>query len=366
MPGILKGIAAVITSIGGILLALHTIGYFDGTGDVFPPIIESFDINPYEINSGSSPTLSWSVSDATSVMITPDIGSVTLSGFRTIHPTQNTTYTLLATNKFGSTTAVTVVYIVPTTTKETSYYNDNGESSESFVNSIGMDFVKIRAGEFMMGSPYDEKYREKDEGPVHKVTIEEPFYLGKFEVTQEQWQKVMGNNPSGFKGENLPVEDVSWNDAQEFVKKLNEKEGTDKYRLPSEAEWEYACRAGSTTKYSFGNDESRLKEYAWYLNNSESETHPVGQKKPNLWGLYDMYGNVWEWVQDTYHSDYSSAPSGGSAWVSGGYSHVARGSSFNRPYFDKSPATAGCRSANRGGGNDTELADKGFRLLMEI
>lgn len=260
-----------------------------------------------------------------------------------------------------------VIYVEPKTANETSSFNDNGEASESFVNSIGMDFVKIPAGEFMMGSPYDEKHREKDEGPVHKVTIEEPFYLGKFEVTQEQWQKVMGNNPSSFKGENLPVEDVSWNDAQEFVKKLNEKEGTDKYRLPSEAEWEYACRAGSTAKYSFGNDELKLGEYAWYLNNSEGETHPVGQKNPNLWGLYDMCGNVWEWVQDTYHSDYSSAPSDGSAWVSGGYSHVARGSSFNRSYFVKSPATAGCRSANRGGGdNDKGLDDKGFRLLMEI
>lgn len=238
--------------------------------------------------------------------------------------------------------------------------------NESFVNSIGIEFVKIPAGEFMMGSPDNEMYREKDEGPVHKVTIKEPFYLGKFEVTQEQWQKVMENNPSGFKSENLPVEGVSWDDAEEFVKRLNGMEGNDKYRLPSEAEWEYACRAGSTKKYSFGNDETKLVDYAWYLNNSEGMTHPVGQKKPNPWGLYDMYGNVWEWVQDTSHLNYSSAPSDGSAWVYGGRYHVARGSSFNRPSSDKSPATAGCRSANRGGDKDIKLDDKGFRLLMEI
>ncbi len=257
-------------------------------------------------------------------------------------------------------------------TQETSKADDTDvdvepqPTEEYYDNSIGMEFVEIPSGEFMMGSPYDEMYRERDEGPVHKVTIEYPFYLGKFEVTQEQWGKVMGNNPSNFKGEDLPVDNVSWNDAQEFIRKLNEIEDTDKYRLPSEAEWEYACRAGSTTKYSFGNDESKLEDYAWYLSNSEGETHPVGQKKPNPWGLYDIYGNVWEWVQDTHHSDYSSAPSDGSAWTSGGNSHVARGSSFKRPSSGKSPDVAGCRSANRGGGNDTKLEDKGLRLLMEI
>ena len=133
--------------------------------------------------------------------------------------------------------------------------------------------------------------------------------MGKYPVTQKQWKKVMGNNPSNFKGEDRPVESVSWEDVQEFVKKLNEKEGTDKYRLPSEAEWEYACRAGTQTRYSFGDDESKLNEYAWYDKNSGSETHPVGQKKPNSWDLYDMHGNVWEWVQDRWHDKYKGAPS---------------------------------------------------------
>ena len=139
----------------------------------------------------------------------------------------------------------------------------------------------------------------------------------------------MGNNPSNFKGEDRPVESVSWKDVQEFVKKLNEKEGTDKYRLPSEAEWEYACRAGTQTRYSFGDDESKLNEYAWYDKNSGSETHPVGQKKPNPWGLYDMHGNVWEWVQDRWHGDYNGAPSDGSAWEDGsGSDRVDRGGSW--------------------------------------
>lgn len=244
-------------------------------------------------------------------------------------------------------------------------YNIN-ENESCITNSIGVDFIKISAGEFMMGSPSNEKYREKDEGPVHKVTIEKPFYLGKFEVTQGQWQKVMGNNPSTFKGEDLPVEGVSWNDAQEFVDKLNEMEKTDKYRLPSEAEWEYACRVGTNTKYFFGEDESKLGDYAWYLSNSNNETHPIGQKKPNAWGIYDIYGNVWEWVQDKWHEDYSSAPSDGSAWEGGVYSYVARGSSFRRTSSKEDPDFAGCRSANRGGNRDLITYDKGFRLLREL
>ncbi len=116
--------------------------------------------------------------------------------------------------------------------------------------------------------------------------------MGKYEVTQKQWHEVMGTNPSTFKGDDLPVESVSWNDVQKFIKKLNKKENTNKYRLPSEAEWEYAARAGTTTRYSFGDDARKLRNYAWYYANSNFETHPVGEKKPNTWGLYDMHGNV--------------------------------------------------------------------------
>src|SRR5665648_172810 len=153
-----------------------------------------------------------------------------------------------------------------------------------------MKFTHIPAGEFMMGSSPDEKYRHDLEGPVHKVTISKPFYLGTYPVTQREWKAVMGDDPSFFKGDDLPVEQVSWNDVQDFIKKLNEKEDADNYRLPSEAEWEYVCRAGATTRYSFGDDESKLAEYAWYKDNSGGKTHPVGQKKPNPWGLYDMNG----------------------------------------------------------------------------
>ncbi len=249
--------------------------------------------------------------------------------------------------------------------------SDNTNSIEAelyYTNSIGMEFVKIPSGEFMMGSPEDEENRWNNEGPVHKVTIEEPFYMGKFEVTQEQWREVMGTNPSNFKGEDLPVENVSWNDVQEFIKKLNEMEGTDKYRLPSEAEWEYACRAGTTTRYYFGDDESKLKDYAWYNDNSKGfwglksgATHHVGQKKPNPWGLYDMEGNVFEWCQDKWHDDYDGAPIDGSSWESGLCSgRVSRGGSWGG--YAKS-----CRSANRYGSATFVRSDGlGFRVLIKI
>jgi formylglycine-generating enzyme required for sulfatase activity len=174
------------------------------------------------------------------------------------------------------------------------------------INTIGIEFILIPAGSFTMGS----NDGDSDEKPPHTVTISRPFYIGKYEVTQKQWVIIMGNNPSGFKGGNNPVENVSWNDVQEFIRKLNAKEGTTAYRLPTEAEWEYACRAGSTTKYCFGNDKSQLGQYAWYEKNSDNKTHPVGQLQANAWGLYDMHGNVWEWCEDWYGEDYySSSPS---------------------------------------------------------
>jgi len=168
---------------------------------------------------------------------------------------------------------------------------------KTFTNSIGMEFVLIPAGSFQMGS----ENGGSDEKPVHNVKIDKAFYLGKTEVTQKQYQAIMGNNPSDFKGENRPIENVSWDDAQAFIKKLNEKEGGTKYRLPTEAEWEYAARANTSTKWSFGDDESDLKNYAWYgYELSGKETHEVGQKKPNGFGLFDMHGNVWEWTCSDY------------------------------------------------------------------
>ncbi len=169
------------------------------------------------------------------------------------------------------------------------------ESAES----IGMEFKLIPAGTFTMGEGDD----------AHDVTLTKPFKMGVHEVTQAQYEQVMGVNPSIFKGADNPVEKVNWDDAVEFCRKLSElpaeKEAGNVYRLPTEAEWEYACRAGTTTKYSFGDDESELGDYAWYGVNSDQKTHPVGSKKPNAWGLYDMHGNVVEWCQDWY-GDYPS------------------------------------------------------------
>ncbi len=195
--------------------------------------------------------------------------------------------------------------------------------------TINMEFIQIPAGEFDMGSPSSDVNSEDRERPVHRVKFAKAFYLGKYEVTQKQWRDVMGTNPSYFTGDDLPVENVSWNDVQEFITKLNEKEGTTRYRLPSEAEWEYAVRSGTTTGYSFG-DYSKLGSYAWHCTNSNSMTHPVGEKKPNAWGLYDMQGNAWEWVQDKWHIDYYGASTDGSAWESGyDSSRVVRGGSWD-------------------------------------
>ncbi len=162
------------------------------------------------------------------------------------------------------------------------------------------EFCPIHAGTFKMES--------------NEVRIDQDFYLGKYQVTQQQWEAVMGNNPSNFKGGSLPVETVSWDDAQIFIQKLNQLSGKKNYRLPTEGEWEYACRAGSTSDYYFGDNESQLGEYAWYDGNSGATTHPVGQKKPNEWGLYDMAGNVWEWTDSWYDSSHSNRVLRGGCW----------------------------------------------------
>jgi formylglycine-generating enzyme required for sulfatase activity len=183
--------------------------------------------------------------------------------------------------------------------------NDFDVTTEGDVttNSIGMKLKLIPAGTFMMGS--------EDTQEVHQVTLTKPFLLGVYEVTQRQYERVMGVNPSEFKGlfGKKPVEWVSWEDAVEFCRKLStlpsERAAGRVYRLPTEAEWEYACRAGTTTTFSFGDDRSQVGDYAWFGENSEETTHPVGEKKPNAWGLYDMHGNVFEWCSD-WHGDYPS------------------------------------------------------------
>jgi formylglycine-generating enzyme required for sulfatase activity len=229
--------------------------------------------------------------------------------------------------------------------------------AEETTNSIGMEFVLIPAGSFTMGADNNFEEANDSETSARRVTISKAFYLGKYEVTQAQWEAVMGDNPSEFAGRNNPVENVSWDDAQEFIKKLNQKEGGNKYRLPTEAEWEYAARAGTTSVYSFGDDAEALGRYAWYDSNSSDATHPVGQKEPNGWGLYDMHGNVWEWVQDWYDEKYySGSPGTDPRGPSSGSFRVNRGGSWDAD-------ASGCRSADRNGNTPgNRICDLGFRL----
>ncbi len=237
-------------------------------------------------------------------------------------------------------------------TQPSSGGQQSGRSSGK-TNKVQFEMVHLPGGEFQMGSGNGAS----DEGPVHRVRIA-PFSIGKYEVTQAQWKAVMGgNNPSYFKGDSLPVENVSWEYVKEFLKKLGNG-----YRLPTEAEWEYAARGGTSTKWSFGDDESRLGEYAWYFENAGISTHPVGQKKPNPFGLYDMHGNVWEWCEDVWHSNYEGAPGDGSAWLSGGDSRyrVLRGGSWLN-YGDF------CRSADRSiNGPGLRDYNIGFRVVVGL
>jgi len=219
------------------------------------------------------------------------------------------------------------------------------------INGVSIEMIAVKGGTFQMGS----NDREAGEKPVHKVTVSD-FYIGKYEVTQAQWQAIMGSNPSNFKGDNLPVENVSWNDAQEFIQKLNSKT-TKTYRLPTEAEWEYAAGAstGSSTgrtKWAGTNEESSLGAYAWYDANSNSTTHFVGSKLPNGLGIYDMSGNVREWCNDWYGSYRSraqtnpSGPSGGSYRVlrGGGWSNYA----LNCRVASRNSSTPGYRHGSLG------------------
>ena len=209
------------------------------------------------------------------------------------------------------------------------------EKTFSLPNGANMAFVWIEPGTFQMGSPDSEEGRGDDEDPVHEVEISEGFWLGKYEVTQEQWEVVMETTPwSGrthvVPDPSHPAVSISWDDVQEFISRLNAEAGEALYRLPSEAEWEYACRAGSTTRWSFGDDESQLTHYGWYSDNGEGYTHAVGQKKPNAWGLYDMHGNVWEWVQDRYDGTYyNSSPRFDPLGPSSGSTRVFRGGFFS-------------------------------------
>jgi len=227
---------------------------------------------------------------------------------------------------------------------------------------VKMELVWVPAGSFQMGSPSPEQGRFENEGPVHTVELD-GFWMGKYEVTQEQYQAVTGKNPRNFKGAKNPVEQVSWNHATEFCRKLTDKVGrasspARSFRLPTEAEWEYACRAGSTTRFCFGDSDGGLDEYAWYDGNSGSKTHPVGEKKANEWGLYDMHGNVWEWCGDWYAAEYGAGSAKNPQGPSSGVGRVLRGGGW----YSLSPR--GCRSAARGGGDPAGgNSGGGFRVV---
>jgi formylglycine-generating enzyme required for sulfatase activity len=206
-------------------------------------------------------------------------------------------------------------------------------------NPVGIELVLIPAGSFMMGSADShEDSEEGDERPVHRVSFKYSFYMGKYEVTQAQWRALMGTNPSEFAGDDLPVERVKWSAAQEFIRRLNAKNDGYLYRLPSEAEWEYACRAGTTTTFAYGPSlSSSLANFDGGQPYGDApkdvnreKTTPVGSFSPNGWGLYDMHGNVFEWCEDKYHDSYDGAPADGSAWMRGGVSEwrVLRGGSW--------------------------------------
>jgi formylglycine-generating enzyme required for sulfatase activity len=231
----------------------------------------------------------------------------------------------------------------------------------TITNSIGMKFGLIPAGSFVMGSPPDEPKRFEDEGPRHRVIISRPFYLQMTEVTQAQYRAVMGRNPSYRRGcDRCPVETVTWQDAREFIRRLNAREKTDKYRLPTEAEWEYACRAGGGSAYHFGDDASRLGEFAWYWKNCGRKTHPVGQKRPNGWGLYDLLGNVSEWCSDWYGKYYyRNSPTQDPKGPSSGRYRVLRGGAHRG---DPPTMRSACRDRNY---PTSQYSLYGFRVVRD-
>ena len=229
--------------------------------------------------------------------------------------------------------------------------------ADTLTNSIGMQFVRIEAGSFEMGSNH-----VSDQRPIHDVQITKPFYISRFEVTQEQWQRVMGTTVEQQRdkadttwdmrgiGPNFPMYYVSWFEAQAFVQRLNEREGTTSYRLPTEAQWEFACRAGSRKNLVPG-----LNAKAWYGPNAGEQTHPVGLKQPNAWGLHDMQGNVLEWCADWYGA-YSAEAQIDPQGLDSGEGRVVRGGGW---FLD----AAGCEpAARRGGDPGKRNSSLGFRV----
>ena len=244
--------------------------------------------------------------------------------------------------------------------------NKNGEIKNvpsEIANSIGMKMVLVHAGSFTMGSTIRViRVPGLDhDDPKHEVTISKSYYLGVFEVTQDEYEKVMGENLSKFRGKMNPVDNVNWADAVTFCRKLSdlpeEKTAGREYRLPTEAEWEYACRAGSTTEYCFGDAADELEEYAWYSKDQLGRTHAVGLKKPNRWGLYDMHGNLCEWCQDFYEP-YTPGAETDPQGPGRGSNRVVRNGCWRE-------RDANCRSAYRSPGGPGVRTDiVGFRVAL--
>ena len=232
-------------------------------------------------------------------------------------------------------------------------------SVDTLTNSIGIRFTLCRAGAFMMGDSSGIQY----EKPTHKVVITKPFYIGDCEVTVGDWKQVIGDAPNPFSDDDQPVEGVSWKEAEDFCKKLTaqpaEMAAGRIYRLPTEAEWEYACRAGSTNRYSFGDEESRLREFAWFDHNSGLDSNPVGLKQPNAWGLYDMHGNVSEWVNDGFDSGYyAKSPGSDPQGPVGSVDRVIRGGNY-------ASSARSCRSGCRSwAAPSSQVKHVGFRVVM--
>lgn len=226
----------------------------------------------------------------------------------------------------------------------------------AFTNSIGMPFTRIPAGEFLMGSPDNDPAKTSAETPQHRVEISQPFLLGTHEVTQQQFEQIMSVNPSRFKDPSHPVERVSWTNSTEFCTRLSESDDNYNYRLPTEAEWEYACRAGTTTEDDDGDGLDPAR--GWFRDNSRGQTHPAGQASPNKWGLYDMQGNVWEWCADWYDGNYYwSSPAIDPTGPATGANRVRRGGGYNSGAWY-------CRSASRSGmAPDENDSNLGFRVV---
>ncbi len=233
--------------------------------------------------------------------------------------------------------------------------------TDILTNTVGMELALVPAGTFLMGGDPVAEQADENEAPRHDVTFDAPFYMGVVTVTQSQWQSVMGNNPSRFIGPDRPVESVSHEEALSFVRRLNRAEGTNAYRLPTEAQWEYAARAGSTGAYCFGSETDKLIDYAWYQVNSGGTTQPVGRLVPNDWGLFDMHGNVHEWCADWFDRNYyADSPSLSPSGPKTGVARCLRGGDWGSENWY-------CRSAIRSLSSPQRQSPRvGFRVVKRI